>query len=125
LKTDRLSKEKSYFLGLFALGVLSFGGLISWYFLGARGEPIDLFQNLNIVAGLPAALLSIPAVFVAFALGLPRFFIYGAVLLVSAGFVILLDLHPGWAFIPSAILGIGLGSTLLKGFLDDYPAGDN
>ena len=122
---ERQRKEKTHFLGLFLLGTLILVAGLMWYFLGIRGETAFVSARINIVAGLPAALLSIPAIFVAIALGLPRFFVYAAALLISAVPVILLDQHPGWAFIPCAIVCIGFGSYLLVEFVSKYPKLDS
>jgi hypothetical protein len=118
---DRVGKEKTHFLGLFIFGVLTLVLALAWYFLGSRDESIAVLQQLNIVAGLPAALLLVPAVFVAFSLELPRFFAYGAALLFSAIPVVILDLHPGWAFIPSGILCLAMGICLLARFVVKFP----
>jgi len=121
--TERIGKERKQLLGLFLLGVAAFVFGLTWYFFGVNDASIDLLQKLNIIAGLPAALLAIPAFFVALTLGLPRFMVYGALLLVAAIPVVLFDVHPGWAFIPAGALCLALGSFLLVRFLNRHPVG--
>ena len=122
--TDRVKRERIHFLALFLLGMIA---LIAGLVLYFKGVPNDLsvsLRRLNVIAGLPALLLAIPAGTVAVALGLPRFYLYGAVLLVSAIFVIYLDIHPGWAFIPCAAICLILGARLLVMFVRTHSKAD-
>ncbi len=120
---DRVAKESKKLLALVLFGVLTFVIGIFWYFFGSHGDSLATLRDLNIVAGLPAALLAVPAIIVALAFGLGRFLAYAVMLVVSALPVVYLDLHPGWAFIPSGFLGMGVGSTLLFRFVRKYPVG--
>lgn len=117
----RTHKEKTLSLGLFLIGVLMLAGGVTLYFLVVRNASPGVLGQFNIVAGLPAALLSVPAIIVAFALRLPRFLFYAVLLLLSAFLVIVLDAHPGWAFMPSAILFVCIGTGLLLQFMTRYP----
>jgi len=119
--TERLAKENKKLRLLFLFGVFTFVIGVAWYFVARENGLFAAPPDTNFVAGLPAALLAIPAIIVAFAYELKRFFVYAAVLLISALPVILLDLHPGWAFIPGGFLCIGAGSTLLFRFMCKYP----
>jgi len=120
---ERLAKENKKLRLLFLFGVFTFMIGVFWFFFGSHGESLSTPRDLNIVAGLPAALLAVPAIIVALAYGLGRFLAYAVMLLVSALPVIYLDLHPGWAFIPGGLLGIGVGSTLLFRFVRKHPLG--
>jgi len=119
---ERVGKERTHLFGFFLLGVAFLVCGIAGYFVVVRDGSLDLLQQLNIAAGLPAALLSIPAVLVAISLGLPRFFLYAALLVVAAVPVVLQDLHPGWAFIPCGALSVVVGSVLLAKFLKRHPS---
>lgn len=121
---ERVNKEKAYFLSLFLLGVVTLVAGLIWYFKGIPFGMVSSLEEFNIIAGLPALLLSVPAVVVAISLGLPRFFIYGAALITFAIPVIHLDLHPGWAFIPCAALSLSLGAVLLVRFINNHPTPD-
>jgi hypothetical protein len=118
---ERVAKESKKMLGLFLFGVLTLVIGVAWFFLGRHGDTILTLPAVNVVAGLPAGLLAIPAIIVGFAYGLRRFFGYAAALLVAAVPVAILDLHPGWALIPGGVLGIMVGSSLLLRFVRKYP----
>jgi len=120
---ERVAMENRKLRGLLLFGVLTLVIGVVWYFLGQRGGFFAVPRATNIVAGLPAALLAVPAIIVGFAFGLERFFIYAAVLLISVVPVVLLDLHPGWAFIPGGVLCIAAGGRLLMRFIRKYPLG--
>lgn len=118
---ERVAREDKKLLGLFLFGVLTLFMGVAWFFLGQNGDSILAPRDINIVAGLPAALLAIPAIIIGFAYGLSRFFGYAATLFIAAIPVAFLDLHPGWALIPGGILCIGIGSGLLMRFVRKYP----
>ena len=120
---ERIVSDNNKLLGLCLFGVLTFVIGVIWYFFGRTGDFFAALRGTNIIAGLPAALLAIPVTIVAFAFGLRRFFLYAAVLLISAVPVALLDLGPGWAFVPGGVLCIAMGSGLLFRFLRKYPLG--
>ncbi len=122
--TERVSKENKKLLGLFLFGVLTLALGVGWYVLGPPGGTIRPQGVVSITAGLPAALLAIPAVIVAFAFGLSRFFAYAFVLFVSAVPVIFFDLRPGWAFLPSGVFAVIVGASLLARFVRKYPITD-
>jgi len=103
------------------LAVLSLARGLTWYIFRAGTAISSVTPPLNLVAGLPAALLAVPAAVVAVAFGLRRYLAYAAALFWSALPVILLDLHPGWAFIPAGVLSLTLGSRLLTQFVRNYP----
>jgi len=123
LGPQRMLKEKKKLLGLFLFGVFTFTLGIGWYALEPSGGEAPSWVA-NSIAGLPAALLAVPAIIVAFAFGLGRFFVYALILLVSAIPVVVLDLRPGWAFIPSGVFCLVVGASLLAGFLRKYPLAD-
>jgi len=116
---DRVKHDSRVLAFLALLGTLSLTLGILWYFLRA-GSP-TVIEQYNLIAGLPAALLAVPAAVIAVAFGVRRFLIYSATLFWSAVPVILLDVHPGWAFIPAGIVCMALGGTLLAKFLRKYP----
>lgn len=121
---ERVNRERNYLVGLFLLGVVTLAAGLFWYFQGPRADPTSSLVHFNIVAGLPALLLSVPAGIIAVLLGLPRFLVYAVTLLASAIPVIYLDIHPGWAFIPCAALSLSLGAVLLARFVSDHPKPD-
>ena len=118
---ERVAVENKKLLGLFMLGVLTFVIGVLWFVFGQPESTFRSFADLNVVAGLPAALLAIPAVVIAIAYGKKRFLGYALVLLCSALPVIIYDLHPGWAFIPGGVLCAAIGSHLLYRFVRKYP----
>ncbi len=118
---ERVTKENRKLRGFFLFGVLTLVLGVGWYFLGGSGATNAPAWAANIVAGLPALLLAIPAIIVACAYGLSRFFGYALVLLVSAIPVITFDLRPGWAFLPVGIIAVAAGTVLLTRFVRNYP----
>jgi len=121
LSPERKAKETKKLAGLMLFGVatLTFG--VVWYVIGRPGGAPPAQWASHIVAGLPATLLAIPMIIVAFALGLTRFLLYAAVLLLAAGAVVLLALGPGWGFIPAGVVCLLLGGTILFRFMRKYP----
>lgn len=120
---ERVTRENRKLLGLFLLGVLTLVFGVAWFFLGQHGGPLPGNSDINIVAGLPAALLAFAAIVVAFAFGIKRFLAYAAILLASTVPVIYLDLNPGWAFVPGGVCCIVAGGGLLTRFVRRYPLG--
>jgi len=119
--TERVASDNKKLLSLFLFGVMTLVIGVAWYFVGQQGGFFAALRGTNIIAGLPAALLAFPATIVAFAFGLRRFFVYAAVLLISALPVIFLDLGPGWAFVPSGVCCMAMGGGLLVRFVRKYP----
>lgn len=118
---ERVAKENKKLRVLFLFGVFTLVIGVAWYFVGNKNGLFAAPPDTNLVAGLPAVLLVIPAIIVAFAYELKRFFVYATVLLISALPVIFLDLHPGWAFVPSGVCSVAIGSGLLVRFMHRYP----
>ncbi len=121
---ERVAKESRKLLGLFLFGTLTLALGIGWYVLGPTGGVEETNWAVNLVAGLPAGLLAISAIIVAFAFGVGRFFAYALVLLASAIPVVFFDLLPGWAFLPSGVLAVVVGTALLARFVHKYPIAD-
>jgi len=121
LSAERMTVEKKKLAGLnfFWIATLTVG--IVWFVIARLGGAPPAYWVSHIVAGLPAALLAIAAIFIAFAYGLKRFLKYAAVLLVSAVAVVLLGLQPGWGFIPGGIVCLAVGGTILFRFIRKYP----
>ena len=119
--SEHVALEQRKLLGLFMLGVLTLVIGVVWFFVGKPESAIRSIAELNVVAGLPAILLAIPAVVFAISYQMKRFFGYAIVLLISALPVIFYDLHPGWAFIPSGVLCVAIGGQLLYRFVRKYP----
>jgi len=119
--TERVASDNKKLLGLFLIGVMTLVIGVAWYFVGQHGGFFATLRGTNVIAGLPAVLLAIPATIVALAFGLRRFFVYAAVLLISALPVIFLDLRPGWALVPSGAWCIVAGGVLLTRFVRKYP----
>jgi len=124
LSEERMVKENKKLAGLMLFGVATLIIGIVWYVIGRPGGTPPAAWASHIVAGLPAVLLAIPALIVALAYGLKRFLIYATALLVAAIAVVLLDLHPGWGFIPGGIVCLLLGGALLHRFIRKYPLTD-
>lgn len=118
---ERVRTQNSRLLGLFGVGVTIFAIAILLFVLRAD-DAATTSRNIdaNLAAGLPAALLALPVALVAVIFDLKRFLAYALVLLVSAIPVIVLDLHPGWAFLPAGLAGIWQGAILLKRFRRKY-----
>lgn len=124
LSAERMAKENKKLAGLMLFGVATLIIGVVWYVMGRSGGASPANWASHIVAGLPATLLAIPAIIVAFAYGLNRILIYAAALLVSAVAVVLLDLRPGWGLIPGGIVGLVVGGTILSHFVRKYPLTD-
>ena len=121
LSTERMAKENKKLAGLMLFGVATFTIGVVWYVIGRPGGAPPANWVPHIVAGLPAMLLAIPAIIIVFAYGLNRFLIYASVLLLSAVAVVLLDLRPGWGFLPGGIVCLAVGATILRSFIRKYP----
>jgi len=121
---ERMTKENRKLTGLMLFGVATLVMGIVWYVIGRPGGALPANWASHVVAGLPAMLLAIPALIVALAYGLSRFHIYAAVLMGSAVAVVLLDLRPGWGFIPAGIVGLVVGGVILGRFVRKYPLTD-
>lgn len=117
----RVTKLKSLYLGLFGIGVLTLFGGIFLYIFVAKGNSTGVLPQMNFVAGLPAILLAIPALVVALTLRLARFIVYAALLMLSGVLVVVMDLHPGWAFLPSGALCACVGAGMLVAFVRKNP----
>jgi hypothetical protein len=124
LSAERVAKESRKLAGLVLFGVATLTVGIVWYVIGRRGGSQAADWAAHIVAGLPATLLAVPVIIVAFAHGLNRFLIYAALLLASAVAVVLLDLRPGWGFMPAGIACLVIGGAILSRFIRTYPLTD-
>lgn len=124
LSAERMAMENKKLASLVLFGVATLTIGVAWYVISRPGGTPPANWASHVIAGLPATLLAIPAIIVAFAYGLNRFLIYAAVLLASAVAVVLLDLHPGWGFIPGGVVCLAVGGTILFGFMRKYPLTD-
>lgn len=100
--------------GFFALGV-------ALYVLRGR---IDLDPAVNLVAGLPAALLGLLAVMAAFLVSLARFLIYAALLVIAGVVGALLGWEPGLILTEAGAGMFVIALAVLVGFLRNHPVSD-
>jgi len=124
LSEERMVKENRKLAGLMLFGIATLIFGVARYAVWRSGSTPPANWASHIVAGLPAVLLAIPSIIIAFAYGLMRFLIYATALLVAAIAVVLLDLRPGWGFIPGGIVCLVLGCALLRRFIRKYPLTD-
>ncbi len=116
---ERRAKLRMAHWIMLSIGVAALGIGIGFYFLRRDAADSDLARTL--VPGLPAALVGLMAIGGAIMLGLSRFLVYAAALIIGGVVVILMDAHPGWALLAGGIVATWTGLCLMLQFVREYP----
>jgi hypothetical protein len=110
----RRARNRTHLMAVLALGL---GALILLALAASRAGAPDVSPGTaEPVAGLPATLLTVPAILAALLTGARRFYLYGLLLLAGAATAGILNLNPG---IPIAVAGammMAVGGLLLLHF---------
>lgn len=109
-------------------GTLAFGlGLLALIALGAfgAGKAGSFSETDNLVAGLPAALVALAAVFTGFLTGARRFHVYAFAMLAAAALVGLFADNPGLPILGGGLVVSASGAFLLARFLRESEAYDD
>lgn len=98
-------------VGLFLLGVAAY-------------RAVDAGSELDLAPGVLAWLLALLTVGLALLLDARRLLVYGAVLAVGGGVVVLLPAEPGWPMLAGGVVATATGLAMLRRFRQRYPVID-
>lgn len=122
LNAERTGQLRLNHAVLAGLGVVALMMGIGLYLLVTRSQGAGLDLSWSFIPALPALLLSIATFVVAVLYKVPRFYFYGAVLLLSGLLGGLIGLRPGWHFVVPGLTITGFGTVLLISFLRRNPS---
>ena len=118
--TKRRGRETSMLRTLALAGVAVFIlGTLTYFFVARSGAQRD-WQTVLIPA-LPGVLLAVPAFFAAQALGIQRFHLYGAALLVGCALLVVFETNPGVPMALGGMVALASGTYLLLRFIRTHP----